>query len=224
MNAQDSTLSSRRRLVLVTPGFSETEADWCIPVLRDLAEGLIEVAATDDAPDLAHVQAMELQICHPEVDADLPWVDPVQAHLRHAGDAFQGPDDLAVEQIVALGEVPGGAETPLEDGRIGVAAVPVGADLDVADVVGQFAADAVDALPDLHPRQVHVAGAGSFGAVAKHRPEATPRLYNLVEITPDHGSIKVYTRCMRKDGGVWEPHAIWPGDKPGEPRPYYVIR
>jgi hypothetical protein len=69
-----------------------------------------------------------------------------------------------------------------------------------------------------------LAGAGSFGAVAKHRPESTPRLYNLVEAARDYSSIKIHTRCMRKEGGAWEPHAIWPGEKPGERRAYYVIR
>ena len=88
---------------------------------------------------------------------------------------------------------------------------------------GHVHEDRADLIGYLHPHKVHVAGAGSFGAVAKHRPESTPRLYNLVEVARDHGSITVYTRCMRKDGGAWEPHAIWPGDKPGERRAYYVI-
>lgn len=32
----------RRRVLLVTPGFSASEDDWCIPILRDFAEGLAE--------------------------------------------------------------------------------------------------------------------------------------------------------------------------------------
>ena len=35
----------RRRLALVTSGFSSDEQDWCIPALRDLVGGL---AAHDD--------------------------------------------------------------------------------------------------------------------------------------------------------------------------------
>ena len=31
-------------------------------------------------------------------------------------------------------------------------------------------------------RQIHIAGAGSFGAQAHHRPESTPRLHNVIEI------------------------------------------
>jgi hypothetical protein len=89
---------------------------------------------------------------------------------------------------------------------------------------GHVHEDRADLIGYLHPRKVCVAGAGSFGAVAKHRPESTPRLYNLVEVPRDHSSIKIHTRCMRKEGSAWEPHAIWPGEKPGERRAYYVIR
>ena len=32
--------ATRRRVILVTPGFSASEEDWCIPILRDLAEAL----------------------------------------------------------------------------------------------------------------------------------------------------------------------------------------
>lgn len=89
---------------------------------------------------------------------------------------------------------------------------------------GHVHEERADLFRYFHPRKVHVAGAGSFGAVAEHRPESTPRLYNLVEVARDHSSIKVHTRCMRKGGGAWEPYAVWPGDKRGLPMPYYVIR
>jgi hypothetical protein len=88
---------------------------------------------------------------------------------------------------------------------------------------GHVHEDRADLSGYLHPRKVHVAGAGSFGAEAEDRLESTPRLYNLVEVARDQGRIKVYTRCMCKEGGAWEPHAIWLGDKPGERRAYYVI-
>ncbi len=58
------------------------------------------------------------------------------------------------------------------------------------------------------PPMIHIAGAGSFGAVAAHRPESTPRLYNLIEIARDHSRIEVYTRSMRKDEGAWEGWAV----------------
>jgi len=75
-----------------------------------------------------------------------------------------------------------------------------------------------------HPtRQLRIVGAGSFGAVANDRLESTPRLYNLLEITRDHSSVKVHTRHMRKDGGAWEGWAVWPGTGPYEKRTYYTI-
>lgn len=75
-----------------------------------------------------------------------------------------------------------------------------------------------------HPtRKLHVIGAGSFGAVAKDRPESTPRLYNLIEVARDHSWVKVHTRHTRKDGGAWEGWAVWPGPSAHEKRTYYEI-
>ena len=42
--------SGRRRVVFVTPGFSASDDDWCIPILRDLAEGM---AARNDVSIVA---------------------------------------------------------------------------------------------------------------------------------------------------------------------------
>ena len=39
-----------------------------------------------------------------------------------------------------------------------------------------------------HRKSINVVGAGSFGAVTKDRPESTPRMYNLLEVTRDHSS------------------------------------
>lgn len=75
-----------------------------------------------------------------------------------------------------------------------------------------------------HPtRQLHIVGAGSFGAVAHDRPESTPRLYNLLEIARDHRWVKVHTRHMRKDGGAWAGWAVWPGENPHNRQTYYTI-
>ncbi|HHT9135803.1 MAG TPA: metallophosphoesterase family protein [Candidatus Wunengus sp. YC60] len=71
-------------------------------------------------------------------------------------------------------------------------------------------ADVIGYLPPT--RKIHVAGAGSFSVVAAHRPKDTPRIYNVIEILRDHSMIKVHTRCMRRDGGAWEPWAVWPDD------------
>ena len=74
---------------------------------------------------------------------------------------------------------------------------------------GHIHEDRADLAGYLHStRRIHIAGAGSFGAVADHRPPSTPRLYNLIEIPRDHGLIRVHTRCMRKQSGAWEGWAV----------------
>ncbi len=89
---------------------------------------------------------------------------------------------------------------------------------------GQVHEERADLVGYWHPtRQLHVVGAGSFGAVAKDRPESTSRLYNLIEIARDHSWAKVHTRHMRKDGGAWEGWAVWPGSNAHEKRTYYGI-
>ena len=82
-----------------------------------------------------------------------------------------------------------------------------------ADVIGYY-----------HPaRKIHIAGAGSFGVVAAHRPASTPRLYNIIEVSRNLSSIRVHTRCMRKDAGSWEPWAVWPDDNKHSKKAYYEI-
>src|SRR5439155_23766224 len=58
-------------------------------------------------------------------------------------------------------------------------------------------------------RQLYVAGAGSFGAPASQRPEAVPRLYNVLEIPAGRTEIKVHTRCLRNPNGAWDAWALW---------------
>lgn len=70
-------------------------------------------------------------------------------------------------------------------------------------------------------RRLYIVGAGSFGATAQHRPESTPRLYNLIEIDKGLDHIRVNTRCLRKVGGAWEPWAVWPGETEDVKRAYY---
>jgi hypothetical protein len=72
-------------------------------------------------------------------------------------------------------------------------------------------------------RQVHVIGAGSFGAPTHDRPESVPRLYNLLEVARDHSRVRVHTRCLRREGGAWEGWAIWPGQQRGERRTWYEV-
>ena len=105
--------------------------------------------------DLTDVDAVSLEIFDAEVDPNLLGVDAVQAHRRDPGNPLQRPHDLALEQIVALGQVPLGGQPAFEDGRVVLAGVPVAADGDVADGVGQLAPDPVDALEHLGPSEAH---------------------------------------------------------------------
>ncbi|MDI3285235.1 metallophosphoesterase [Polyangium sp. 15x6] len=90
---------------------------------------------------------------------------------------------------------------------------------------GHVHEDRADLVGYLHPaRRIHVVGAGSFGAPADHRPASVPRLYNLITIPRDLGRMRVDTRSLRKDEGIWEPWCTWPGDNPGERRAHYEVR
>ncbi|HVK65380.1 MAG TPA: metallophosphoesterase, partial [Polyangium sp.] len=90
---------------------------------------------------------------------------------------------------------------------------------------GHVHEDRADLVGYLHPvRKSHVVGAGSFGAPADHRPASVPRLYNLITIPRDLGRMRVDTRSLRKDEGIWEPWSTWPGEKPGERRAHYEVR
>ena len=60
---------------------------------------------------------------------------------------------------------------------------------------------------------VEILGAGSFGSAAEGRPESTPRLYNLLEIQPDHSSVRVHTRRRPKSDGPWDGYHEWPNPK-----------
>jgi Icc-related predicted phosphoesterase len=81
-----------------------------------------------------------------------------------------------------------------------------------------------DLIGYTHSNKMHVIGAGSFGAIAAHRPESMPRLYNLLEIDFDHSSVRVHTRRMAKTGGAWEGWAVWPsGSDKFSKRSYYDI-
>ncbi|MFC1713649.1 metallophosphoesterase [Candidatus Poribacteria bacterium] len=89
---------------------------------------------------------------------------------------------------------------------------------------GHVHEDRADLMYYQHPKSINVVGAGSFGAVAKDRPESTPRLYNLLEVDREHSSVRVHTRCLRKEDGAWTGWAVWETDKPGVKRSYYDIK
>jgi hypothetical protein len=90
---------------------------------------------------------------------------------------------------------------------------------------GHVHEDRADLVGYLHPtRKLHMAGAGSFGAVAADRPPSTPRLYNLIEIPRDHSLIRVHIRCMRRESGAWDGWAVWPGDNASVKKAFYEIK
>ena len=89
---------------------------------------------------------------------------------------------------------------------------------------GHVHEDRSDIVGYPHPtRRIYVAGAGAFGAPAHDRPEAVPRLYNVLEIRNDHSEVIVHTRCKRKDTGAWDGWAVWNGGDPGARLTYYKI-
>jgi len=72
-------------------------------------------------------------------------------------------------------------------------------------------------------KEMQIVGAGSFGSPAKGRPEATPRLYNLLEIQPDFSSIRVHTREQRKAKGAWQGWHEWPNPNGSGRVPFFDI-
>lgn len=81
-----------------------------------------------------------------------------------------------------------------------------------------------DLVGYLHPQRLHAIGTGSFGAPSHDRAESTPRLYHLLELSDDRGSIRVHTRQLAREGGAWEPFYDWPDPRdPGKRLPHYDI-
>lgn len=89
---------------------------------------------------------------------------------------------------------------------------------------GHVHEDRSDIIKYFHPKRVYITGTGSFGAPVCERPESTPRLYSLLEISRDHSWIRVHTRCRQRDGGAWDGWANWPSESPNEKRTYYEIK
>ncbi|MGV3618689.1 MAG: metallophosphoesterase [Fimbriimonas sp.] len=71
--------------------------------------------------------------------------------------------------------------------------------------------------------EMHICGAGSFGAVGSDRPEGTPRLYNLLEIDRKFSKLRVYTRALDHRSQCWGAYAKWPGSRQHERRAYYEV-
>jgi small GTP-binding protein len=76
----------------------------------------------------------------------------------------------------------------------------------------------------LRESALRVVGSGSFGATGETRPESTPRLYNVLEISRDLKSARVHTRSQARPDGPWDGWYMWPDPDGGKGRvPYYDI-
>jgi small GTP-binding protein len=74
-----------------------------------------------------------------------------------------------------------------------------------------------------HAKKLHVVGSGSFGARHEDCPEATPRLYNLLEISRDLTSARVHTRSQPKPDGAWKGWYEWDNPDGAGKVPFYDI-
>jgi GTPase SAR1 family protein/UDP-2,3-diacylglucosamine pyrophosphatase LpxH len=68
-------------------------------------------------------------------------------------------------------------------------------------------------------RDIHIIGAGTFGAPANEQVAGIPLQYNLVTFDPQRGEMTVNTRKKEKVDGAWSADARW-GDK-NNPKPWY---
>jgi formylglycine-generating enzyme required for sulfatase activity len=70
-------------------------------------------------------------------------------------------------------------------------------------------------------RNIHIVGAGTFGASVKAWTPGYPLQYNLFKIAGD--TLTVETRCRRELNGAWQPDAIWRQGAGKDPLPRYFI-
>jgi small GTP-binding protein len=88
---------------------------------------------------------------------------------------------------------------------------------------GHIHEDRADLISHTYKQKVYAIGAGSFGAIADHRPPSTPNLYNLLEVQRDHSSIRVHTRHKKQKDGAWEAWYNWDDPNGSGKLPYYDI-
>lgn len=78
-----------------------------------------------------------------------------------------------------------------------------------------------DSVGYLHDKKIQVIGSGSFGARSKSLPDATPRLYNVLEIARDLTTMRVHTRHQPKPDGPWDGWHEWNDPSGGNGRVAY---
>ena len=70
-----------------------------------------------------------------------------------------------------------------------------------------------DLVGNYKKNRIHIIGAGSFSSPSPGLPEGSPRLYNLIEVTPNLQQVRVYTRSQPRPDGTWEAWAQWENPK-----------
>ena len=188
---------------------SDHANDEASPCVGDLANRLIEVAASNHPSHIRGLHAVLLEGIEMEVDAHLLRENSVQAHLGDTWYAQDRPYHESIEQIVAVAEVDRRAQSSFDDGVVGLLVVPVAADGDILQVLGQVAAYSIDLLPDLDPGQIHVSGpvelqpnlAAVVTCAAPHASQAVDRAESVFD-RPHDASLYLF-RCGT---GVREPN------------------
>jgi GTPase SAR1 family protein/predicted MPP superfamily phosphohydrolase len=72
-------------------------------------------------------------------------------------------------------------------------------------------------------REIHIVGAGTFGAPAKDQTTGVPLQYNLLTFHPCTGMMTVNTRKKEDPDGAWSADARW-GDDKNNPKPFYSFQ
>jgi small GTP-binding protein len=188
----------------------------CIPFL--FTEGRLQILAVNSCWEIDEFNRERASIYAAALARGL---DEAEDQIRVAREARLLSDDASVLRI-AVWHHPVSGNDKIQDDAFLDRLRKAGFKLCVHGHVHELRADVIGYS---HPRRkIYVAGAGAFGADARDRPEATPRLYNVLEIKRDHSEVKVHTRCMMKPDGAWEGWAVWDGGRSGRRLTYYRIR
>lgn len=89
---------------------------------------------------------------------------------------------------------------------------------------GHVHEERLEVINSVSSSRMHAIGAGTLGAVANHRPESTPRIYNLLQVDMSERSLKVSTRAARKTTGAWDEWCVWPNEVSGGKQGWYRIK
>lgn len=71
-------------------------------------------------------------------------------------------------------------------------------------------------------RQIHIIGAGTFGAPSKSQMPGIPLQYNLLKFDPDVNTITVVTRKKEKPEGAWKADSRW--QDANDPKCWYTFK